>query len=69
MKTKYKIAGLALVAVAGSTLLGGSLWWWFAGVFVGKFVIRLLFTIALAIILYILCYALIIGGIFWILIS
>ena len=68
MKTRYKIAVLALVAVAGSTLLGGSFWWWFGGIMAGKFIIRLVFTIALAIVIYCLVYAAIIGGIFWILI-
>jgi uncharacterized membrane protein len=69
MKTRYKIAVLALVAVLGSFLLGGSIWWWLVGMTVGKFVIRLLFTIALAIVIYCLVYALIIGGILWILIG
>lgn len=69
MKTRYKIAVLALVAVLGSLLLGGSVWWWLVGMTVGKFVIRLLFTIALAIVIYCLVYALIIGGILWILIG
>ena len=68
MKTRYKIAVLALVAVAGSTLLGGSFRWWLVGVMAGKFIIRLVFTIALAIVIYCLVYAAIIGGIFWILI-
>ena len=73
MKTRYKIAVLAVVAVAGSAFLGGSLWWWFAGVFAGKFIARLLFTVALAVVIYILVYILIyatiIGGILWILIG
>lgn len=69
MKTRYKIAVLALVAVAGSAVLGGGFWWWLVGIIVGKFVIRLVFTIALAIVIYCLVYALIIGGIFWLLIS
>lgn len=64
---------LVAVAVAGSILLGGSLWWWLAGVFVGKLVARLLLTIALAVILYFLIYlficASIIGGVLWILIG
>ena len=68
MKTRYKIAVLALVDVAGSTLLGGSFWWWLVGIMAGKFIIRLVFTIALAIVIYCLVYAAIIGGIFWILI-
>lgn len=69
MKTRYKIAVLALVAIVGSLLWGGSIWWWLVGMTVGKFVIRLLFTIALAIVIYCLVYALIIGGILWILIG
>ena len=69
MKIRYKIAVLALVAVLGSLLWGGSIWWWLVGMTVGKFVIRLLFTIALAIVIYCLVYALIIGGILWILIG
>ena len=69
MKTRYKIAVLALVAVAGSTILGGSFWWWLVGIMAGKFIIRLVFTIALAIVIYCLVYAAIIGGIFWLLIS
>lgn len=69
MKTRYKIAVLALVAVAGSALLGGGFWWWFVGIAAGKFIIRLLFTIALAIVIYCLVYAAIIGGILWILIG
>lgn len=69
MKTRYKIAVWALVAVAGSLLLGGSFWWWLIGLLAGKFVIRILFTIALAIVIYCLVYAFIIGGILWILIG
>lgn len=69
MKTRYKIAIVALVALAGSVLLGGSFWWWFIGLTVGRSIIQFLLTLALAMVLYVLFYALIIGGIFWILIS
>lgn len=69
MKTRYKIAVWAVVAVAGSAVFGGSVWACLIGLLVGKFVTRLIFTIALAIVLYFLFYALIIEGIFWILIS
>ena len=69
MKTRYKIAVWALVAITGSALLGGGFWWWLAGLLAGKFVIRILFTIALAIVIYSLVYAFIIGGILWILIG
>lgn len=69
MKTRYKIGLWVVVAVAGSAVLGGSLWGWLIGLFIGKFVIRLLFTLVLAVVLFILAYALIIGGLFWILIS
>ncbi len=69
MKTRYKIGLWAVVAVTGSAVLGGSLWVWLIGVVVVKFAFRLLFTLALAVILFILAYALVIGGLFWILIS
>lgn len=69
MKTRYKIAIVALVALASSALLGGSFWWWFIGLTVGRSIIQFLLTLALAMVLYVLFYALIIGGIFWILIS
>lgn len=69
MKTRYKIAVWAFVAITGSALLGGNFWWWLIGLLAGKFVIRILFTIALAIVIYCLVYAFIIGGILWILIG
>lgn len=69
MKTRYKIAVWAVVAVAGSAVFGGSVWAWLIGLLVGKFVAQLVVTIALAIVLYFLFYALIIGSIFWILIN
>lgn len=69
MKTRYKITILAVVAVVGSAVLGGSLWMWLIGLWVGRLLIRLLFTLALAVVLFILAYALIIGGLFWMLIS
>lgn len=69
MKRRYKIAIGALVAVAGSALIGGSIWFWIIGLLIGRFVINLFLSIALAIVIYILIYALVIGGILWILIS
>lgn len=69
MKTRYKIAIVALVALAGSALLGGGFWWWFIGLTVGRGIIEFILTLALAVVLYVLFYALVIGGIFWILIS
>ncbi|WKD53433.1 hypothetical protein NF669_03935 [Porphyromonas gingivalis] len=57
------------LAFIGSLFWGGSVWLWLAGICTGKFLIRLLLTIALAIAAYILTYALIIGGILWLLIS
>lgn len=69
MKTRYKIAIGALVAVAGSTLIGGSIWLWIIGLLIGRFVITLVLSIVLAVVVYILIYALVIGGILWILIS
>lgn len=69
MKTRYKIAIVALIALAGSLLLGGGFWWWFVGLSVGRGVIQILLIFALAIVLYILFYALIIGGVLWLLIG
>lgn len=69
MKTRYKIAIVALVALAGSLLLGGGFWWWFVGLSVGRGIIQILFTLALAVLLYVLFYALIIGGVLWLLIG
>ena len=69
MKLRYKISIWVVLALAGSLLWGGSVWLWLAGICAGKFLIRLLLTITLAIAVYILAYALIIGGILWLLIS
>lgn len=69
MKTGYKIAIVALVALAGSALLGGGFWWWFIALTVGRTVIEFVLTLALAMVLYVTFYALLIGGILWILIS
>lgn len=69
MKLRYRISIWVALALAGSLLWGGSVWLWLAGICAGKFLIRLFLTIALAIVVYILTYALIIGGILWLLIS
>ncbi|BAR52460.1 hypothetical protein TFKS16_2260 [Tannerella forsythia KS16] len=69
MKLRYRISIGVALALAGSLLWGGSVWLWLAGICAGKFLIRLFLTIALAIAVYILTYALIIGGILWLLIS
>ena len=69
MKQRYKISIWVALALAGSLLWGGSVWFWLAGICAGKFLIRLLLTITLAIAVYILSYALIIGAILWLLIS
>lgn len=68
MKQRYKISIWVTLALAGSLLWGGSIWLWLAGICAGKILIRLFLTIALAIAVYILTYALIIGGILWLLI-
>lgn len=68
MKQRYKISIWVTLALAGSLLWGGSVWLWLAGICAGKILIRLFLTIALAIAVYILTYALIIGGILWLLI-
>lgn len=69
MKRWLKIAVWTAVAVAGAILTRTNILWWLAGVSIGKFAFRLILTLSLAIILYVLFYALIIGGLFWVLIS
>ena len=69
MKLRYRISIWLALALAGSLLWGGSIWFWLAGICAGKFLFRLLLTITLAIAVYILAYALIIGTILWVLIS
>ena len=69
MKLRYRISIWVALALAGSLLWGGSVWLWLTGICVGKLLFRLLLTIVLAIAVYFLAYALIIGGIFWLLIS
>lgn len=68
MKLRYKTLIRGTLALIGSYLLGGTLWLWLAGLWLGKHIVRLLLTIALAIAAYILAYALIIGAILWLLI-
>lgn len=69
MKRHYRFLILVAVAIAGSAVLGGNIWLWIVGLLVGRVVIRLLLTVASAICIYVLFYALIIGGILWVLIS
>lgn len=69
MKLRYKTLIRGTLALIGSYLLGGTLWLWLAGLWLGKHIVRLLFAITLAIVVYILTYVFIIGGIFWLLIS
>ncbi|ERJ64286.1 hypothetical protein CBG53_00915 [Porphyromonas gingivalis] len=69
MKQRYKTLIWGTLALIGSSLLGGSLWLWLAGLWLGKYIVRLLFAITLAIVVYILTYLFIVGGIFWLLIS
>lgn len=69
MKRWLKIAVWTAVAVAGAILTRTNILWWLIVVSIGKFAFRLILTLSLAIILYVLFYALIIGGLFWVLIS
>ncbi|SJZ53379.1 hypothetical protein [Porphyromonas cangingivalis] len=69
MKLRYKTLIWGTLALIGSSLLGGSLWLWLAGLWLGKYIVRLLFAITLTIVVYILTYLFIVGGIFWLLIS
>ena len=67
MKTRYRLAVWAVMAVVGSTIVGGGFWVWLTGIAVGKFVARLALTAVVAIAVYLLVYALIFGGMYWLL--
>lgn len=67
MKTRYRLAVWAVMAVVGSTIVGGGFWVWLIGIVVGKFVARLALTAVVAIAVYLLVYTLIFGGIYWLL--
>ena len=62
MKTRYKIAVLAIAAVGGSAIFGGGIGWWFMGILIGKMIARFVFAMVLAMLLYVLFYILIIIG-------
>ena len=67
MKTRYRLAVWAVMAVVGSTIVGGGFWVWLTGIAVGKFVARLALAAVVAIAVYLLVYALIFGGMYWLL--
>lgn len=67
MKTRYRLAVWAVMAVVGSTIVGGGFWVWLIGIVVGKFVARLVLTAVVAIAVYLLVYTLIFGGMYWLL--
>lgn len=67
MKTRYRLAVWAVMAVVGSTIVGGGIWVWLTGIAVGKFIARLALTAVVAIVVYLLVYALIFGGMYWLL--
>lgn len=62
MKTRYRLAVWAVMAVVGSTIVGGGFWVWLIGIVIGKFVARLALTAVVAIAVYLLVYTLIFGG-------
>ena len=67
MKTRYRLAVWAVMAVVGSTIVGGGFWIWLTGIAVGKCVARLALTAVVVIVVYLLVYTLIFGGMFWLL--
>ena len=68
MKALIKLAVIITVAGLLTLALGGSFWAWSIGLLFGRFIIQLALTVSLAIIIYVLIYALLIGGVIWILI-
>lgn len=69
MKKWIKIAVWTAVAVLGAVITHTNTLWWLVAVVVGRTVLQFILSLALAVVLYVLFYALIIGGLFWILIS
>ena len=69
MKRWGKIAIRTAIAIVGATLTQTNILWWFVGMGIGKFAFQLILSLSLAVIVYLLLYALVIGGLFWILIS
>ena len=67
MKTRYRLAVWAVMAVVGSTIVGGGFGIWLTGIAVGKCVARLAFTAVVVIVVYPLVYAFIFGGMYWLL--
>lgn len=69
MKTRYKMIIWIVVASLGCGILGGNWFVWLVGLFVAKFVARVVLAFAFGCLLYVFMYALIFGGLFWVLIS
>ena len=69
MKRWLKIAVWTMIAVTGAVITNTNPLWWLVAVVAGRTVLQLILTLALGVILYVLFYALIIGGLFWVLIS
>ena len=69
MKKWIKIAVWTAVAVLGAVITHTNPLWWLVAVVTGRTVLQFILSLALAVVLYVLFYALIIGGLFWVLIS
>ena len=69
MKKWIKIAVWTAVAVLGAVTTHTNPLWWLVAIVVGRTVLQFILSLALAVVLYVLFYALIIGGLFWVLIS
>ena len=69
MRALIKIAIITAVAGFFTLAVGGNFWMWLVGIVLVRLFFEVIVTISLAIIIYVLIYALIIGGLFWILIS
>ena len=69
MKKWIKIVVWTAVAVLCAVITHTNPLWWLVAAVAGRTVCQFILSLALAIVLYVLFYTLVIGGLFWVLIS
>lgn len=69
MKRWSKISIIGVVAILGAIITRTNILYWLIGLTLGRTFIRIILTASLAIILFVAIYALIVVGLFWVLIS
>lgn len=69
MKRWNKISIIGVVAILGAIITRTNILYWLIGITLGKTIIRIILTASMAIITFVVIYALIVVGLFWVLIS